>query len=62
MKNFLLNLWGLYATLILQYNKNTRRAYLILSIALHDREVAFKRIGIFFSMHFLKKDKQILSV
>ena len=48
MRNFLLNLWGLYATLILQYNKNTRRAYLILSIALHGREVAFKRIGIFF--------------
>ena len=42
------SLWGLYATLILQCNKKTRRAYLILSIALHEKEVAFKRIGIFF--------------
>ena len=64
MKHFLLrgdrdlsatSLWGLYATLILQYNKNTRRAYLILPIVLHGKEVAFKRIGIFFFDALQKK-------
>ena len=49
------SLWGLYATLILQCNKKTRRAYLILSIALHEKEVAFKRIGIFFWCSSRKK-------
>ena len=49
------SLWGLYTTPILQYNKNTRKAYPIISIALRGREIAFKRIGIFFRCSSRKK-------
>ena len=42
----------------LKFSKDSQKAWFILSIALHGKEVAFKRIGIF-SMLFKKKDKRI---
>ena len=44
---------GLYATPILQYNKNTRKAYPIISVALRGRKS--RLIGIFFRCSSRKK-------